>query len=132
MSNEIVDPKQFSKIRRYLGKTQGGMALLLAVSKKAVETYEMGTRTIPASVERQALFLLASKRPRAPKTCPCWEATHCPVERRNACPAYEYQWGQLCWFINGTMCEGVTYGSWDKKMKQCRKCTLFRSSIPKV
>jgi DNA-binding XRE family transcriptional regulator len=56
-----MDRKQFSKIRQRLGKSQREMAQLLAISIKAVQSFEQGWRNVPAHVERQALFLLAMK-----------------------------------------------------------------------
>ena len=124
-----MDRNEFSRIRRYLRKSQRKMGLMLGISQKAVETYEMGTRNIPTSVERQALFLLASKSPRKRKVPVCWKVKHCSVETRQACPAWEFQLGHLCWFVNGTICEGVAQENWQKKIAICRSCEVFRSAV---
>jgi hypothetical protein len=38
--------------------------------------------------------------------------------------------GHLCWFINGTICQGEVQETWEKKMKMCRQCEVFRSILP--
>jgi hypothetical protein len=55
---------------------------------------------------------------------------NCPVERRKICPAWEFKTGNLCWFINGTICEGGVQHDWKEKMKICRSCEVFRSLVP--
>ena len=57
-----MEKKQFSEIRRHLGKTQLQMAQLLGISLKAIQSFEQGWRNIPVHIERQVLFLLASKK----------------------------------------------------------------------
>ncbi|MFC1935046.1 helix-turn-helix domain-containing protein [Chloroflexota bacterium] len=57
-----MDNSEFSQIRRSLGKTQGELARLLCVSPKAIQSFEQGWRNIPASAERQLLFLISLKR----------------------------------------------------------------------
>ena len=125
-----MENKEFSKIRLYLGKTQGQMAQLLGVSLKAVQSFEQGWRKIPTHVERQALYLLAIKKTPPKKTRSCWETLKCPVETKRNCPAWEFRAGQLCWFINGTICNGVIQENWQKKMEICRKCDVFQAMFP--
>jgi hypothetical protein len=36
----------------------------------------------------------------------------------------------LCWFINGTICQGEEQKSWRNKMKMCRQCEVFQSMLP--
>ncbi len=45
-----------------LGKTQSQLARLLDTSLKAIQSFEQGWRSIPVRIERQVLFLLASKK----------------------------------------------------------------------
>jgi len=125
-----MENKEFSKIRLYLGKTQGQMAYLLGVSLKAIQSFEQGWRKIPAHVERQTFFLLAMKKSSPKKAKPCWEIQQCPMETRRNCPAWEFRAGHLCWFINGTICNGKIQESWQKKMKICRKCDVFQAMLP--
>lgn len=123
-----MNKKEFSSSRILLGKTQIQMSQLLGISVKAIESYEQGWRKIPVHIERQVLFLLVLKRP--PKGIdPCWMIQACPEEVRKNCPAWEFQCGDLCWFINGTICRGITEINWETKMKTCRKCDVFKSMV---
>jgi DNA-binding XRE family transcriptional regulator len=123
-----MDREEFAKIRQRLGKSQREIAQLLAVSLKAVQSFEQGWRNIPAHVERQTLFLLAMKEAQDGAQ-PCWDIQDCPVEVKEKCPAWEFQSGHLCWFISGTICQGEVQGNWDNKMKICRECKVFHSMI---
>jgi len=125
-----MEKKEFSKIRLFLGKTQGQMAQLMGVSLKAIQSFEQGWRKIPTHIERQALFLLAVKGLPPQKAKPCWETHKCAVETKRNCPAWEFRAGHLCWFINGTICSGESQESWRKKMKICRQCVVFQAMFP--
>jgi DNA-binding XRE family transcriptional regulator len=123
-----MDRKEFAKIRQRLGNSQKEMAQLLAISLKAVQSFEQGWRNIPAHVERQGLLLLAMKESQDGGKA-CWDIQDCPVEIKEKCPAWEFQSGHLCWFISGTICYGEVHGNWQSKMKICRKCEVFRSIL---
>ncbi len=125
-----MDKKEFSQIRGQLGKTQRQMAHLLGTSSKAIQSFEQGWRNIPVHVERQMLFLVAMKRSPHVKRDDCWVIQNCPMELRRNCPAWEFQSGHLCWFINGTICQGEVQKSWHEKMSMCRQCEVFRSMLP--
>jgi hypothetical protein len=120
-----VDKDQFSKARVKLNKTQKEIGDLLGASVKAVQSYEQGWRVIPAHVERQLFFLLSRNRERIRSNEPCWTVRKCPSKRKNGCPAWEFHCGDLCWFINGTVCEGRVQRSWDEKMEICRSCEVL-------
>jgi len=120
-----MDKTEFSRIRHRLGKTQKQLAQLLGTSTKAIQSFEQGWRDIPVSTERQILLLMALKSFRSKKTRPCWAIRRCSEEARQRCPAWEFQAGHPCWFINGTFCEGEVRESWDEKMYICRRCTVF-------
>ena len=120
---------QFMAIRRHLEKTQTQMAQILGVSPKAIQSFEQGWRRIPVHIERQVLFILALKSRAAKKTKSCWLTRRCPAEHRQNCPAWQFDAGNLCWFINGTICEGTAQGSWQKKMKICRDCEVYQSML---
>ncbi len=122
--------REFVEIRRHLDKTQRQMAQILGVSSKAIQSFEQGWRKIPVHVERQVLLLLALKYQASRKAKPCWLTRRCPVERRQDCPAWQFDAGHLCWFINGTICEGSPRGTWKNKMKICRDCEVYRSILP--
>jgi DNA-binding XRE family transcriptional regulator len=120
--------KEFYRIRLILGKTQTQMAQLLGTSLRAVESYEQGWRKVPLHIERQVFFLLAMTKRRT-QTKPCWVSQDCPEDTRNRCPAWEFQCGDLCWFINGTMCRGKKQKNWESKMKICRNCNVFQNML---
>jgi len=126
----LMGKKEFSEIRRSLGKTQNQMAQLLGTSLKAIQSFEQGWRNIPVHTERQVLFLRSLvKIPRRNNRL-CWVIRKCPIEIRRNCPAWEFQVGHLCWFINGTICQGHVQDSWWKKMKICRQCEVFLTMLP--
>ena len=122
---------EFSSIRSQLGKTQYQMAQLLGSSLKAVQSFEQGWRNIPVHIERQVLYLLVLKKLRLKKGRPCWVVRRCPVETKRRCPAWEFQVGDFCWFINGTICHGEVQEGWRMKMKICRQCKVFRTMLPR-
>ena len=121
--------KEFLAIRHNLGKTQVQMAQLLGTSLKAVQSFEQGWRNISVPIERQMLFLLAMKVAQNNRLKPCWEIDSCPMEKRQKCPAWEFQSGDLCWFINGTICHGQVQENWKEKIKKCRECDVLRSVL---
>jgi DNA-binding XRE family transcriptional regulator len=123
-----MDSKEFIQIRHYLGKTQVELAQLLGVSTKSIQSIEQGWRKIPIHTERQLLFILSMKRTEVENEKACWVIRKCPMWIRRDCPAWEFNAGHLCWFINGTICQGEAQQSWQKKMKLCRKCEVFRST----
>jgi hypothetical protein len=125
-----MEKQELAKIRYHLGKTQKQLAQLLGISLKAIKSFEQGWRKIPAYIERQVLFLLASNEALNKNNKPCWVIIKCPMAIRQNCPAWELQIGQLCWFINGTICQGKVQKDWDEKMKICRKCKVFKLMIP--
>ncbi len=132
-----MDREEFLKARKVLGKTQKQMAELLGASIKAIHSYEQGWRAVPAHVERQVFFLLARQRSRDSKPLKaCWTIKKCPPALRNNCPAWEFNAGKLCWFINGTICECKAQKNWNAKMKICRACVvlagLLDMEVPKV
>jgi len=124
-----MDKKEFSPIHQHLGKTQKQMAQLLGTSPKAIQSFEQGWRNIPLHTERQLLFLMALKCGEGKKVRPCWIIRRCSDETRHQCPAWEFQAGHLCWFINGTICRGKVQESWQKKMNLCRECGVYLSLL---
>jgi DNA-binding XRE family transcriptional regulator len=126
-----MDKQKFAKIRAYLGKTQKQMAQLMGTSTKAIESFEQGWRNISPHIERQLYFLLSRKAiMKEKKTVDCWVIRKCPEHKKNKCPAWEFSCGQLCWFINGTICNGETQVNWQKKMNMCKQCEVFQKIIP--
>ena len=124
-----MDNKKFKQLRKELNKTQNELALLLGTSLKTIRSYEQGWRNIPVHAERQLYFLIARKRNKEKKQKACWIINQCPPARKKQCPAWEFKAGNLCWFINGTICEGIVHTEWKEKIKVCEKCDVWKSSM---
>jgi DNA-binding XRE family transcriptional regulator len=122
--------RQFFRIRHRLGKTQKELASLLCISLKAVQSFEQGWRKIPPNIERQILFYLFWETSHDKTLKPCWKVQNCPTEWRNSCAAWQHKAGSLCWFINGTFCQGSYQEDWRKKLNLCRKCEVFKENMP--
>jgi len=120
-----MDKIEFKSFRKKLDKTQKEMAQLLGTSLKAIHSYEQGWRTIPPAVERQMYFLVSRKQKSRNGNKPCWKIKNCAPEQKKQCPAWEFKSGTLCWFINGTICDGDVHRNWNEKMKICRSCEVF-------
>jgi DNA-binding XRE family transcriptional regulator len=118
---------ELAQIRHLLGKTQKQMSQLLGISIRTIQSFEQGVRKIPAYSERQALLLLALKQSRSKNHRPCWVVKKCPGETRKNCPAWELGAGHLCWFINGTICQGIPQKNWRKKMEICKLCEVMQA-----
>ena len=125
-----MSKQQFAEIRRYLGKSQAQLSVLLCISPKTIQSFEQGLRQVSPHVERQLLFLLSLKRIVDKSILPCWEIQDCPKDWRKQCSAWEYQAGQLCWYITGTFCKGECQENWEKKLNICKKCKVFDILIP--
>ena len=125
-----MEKEDFSQLRHYLGKTQVQIARLFGVSSQAVHSFEQGWRPIPTYIERQMLFLMYLKKRSQKSLLPCWEIQNCPLEWRNNCAAWEFNAGQICWFINGTFCKGKHLNNWETKMMVCRQCEVLRKLFP--
>lgn len=124
-----MDNKEFRSFRRRFQKTQKQMSQLLGTSLKAVQSFEQGWRKVPGYIERQMLFLMRMKKGIAKDLRPCWDIRNCSAETRQLCPAWEFNAGHFCWFINGTICRGKPQDTWSKKMKICRRCEVFTSTM---
>jgi DNA-binding XRE family transcriptional regulator len=125
-----MDANEFSRIRHYLDKSQTELAQLLGVSGKAIQSFEQGWRKVPTQCERQLLFLLYLKKFPNPKDKPCWKIKACcSPELRKSCVAWQFRVGRLCWFVNGTVCQGKVQENWQQKMTLCRQCEIFTSLI---
>ena len=122
-----MDKDEFKSYRSNLNKTQKQMAQLLGTSLKAIHSYEQGWRTIPPAVERQMYFLVSRVNGKGKAGKPCWRIKNCPPARKKQCPAWEFKSGNLCWFINGTICDGSVHKNWKDKMKVCRSCEVFNN-----
>ena len=112
-----------------MGKTQRQLADLLGVSLRAIHSFEQGWRKIPVHVERQMLFLIMLARRASKPAAACWKTMRCPSDVRKQCPAWELKAGHLCWFINGTICQGTSRRTWKAKMVICRRCKVFLAAV---
>ncbi len=121
-----MDRQEFKYFRNQLKKTQKQMAVPLGVSLKAVCSYEQGSRSVPMHVERQLFFLVSRIGLKNKRKKICWDIIKCSNELKKECPAWEFQVGDLCWLINGTICKGKDQKNWRDKMKICRSCEVFR------
>jgi DNA-binding XRE family transcriptional regulator len=117
---------EIARLRGWLEKTQAQLAQLLGVSLRAVTSYEQGWRPVPVHVERQMLLLVSLRLAQKRKVKPCWVVKRCAPTVRNECPVWEFQAGQMCWFIAGTHCQGAVQLDWDDKMRLCRRCEVMR------
>jgi len=122
-----MDSKAFIFFRKKLNKTQKQIAQLLGTSLKAIHSYEQGWRSVPPSVERQIFFLVSRTSEIKKHRKTCWAIKKCSPDQKAQCPAWEFKAGKLCWFINGTICEGAVQKNWKEKMKICRSCEVFQT-----
>ncbi len=120
-----MESDEFSFFRKKLGKTQKELAELLGTSLKAVSSYEQGWRSVPAHVERQIYFLVSRKYNQKKINKKCWDIKKCPEQKKKKCPAWEFQSGSLCWFINGTICGCASKSDWKEKIAICRECEVM-------
>ena len=110
-------------------KTQRQLAEILGTSLRAIHSFEQGWRKVPIHVERQMLlFAMLARRANKPGA-PCWKIKRCSPAVRESCPAWEFKAGDLCWFINGTICKGKSQRTWPDKMKFCRTCQVFIAAV---
>lgn len=123
----FMEKTEFNAIRKQLGKTQKQLASLLGMSLKTIHSYEQGWRSIPAHIERQLFFLLIKQRARNKPLIPCWEQKEC--RDKENCPVWEFQSGDLCWFLCGTKCECTSDSSYREKISICRDCSIFARLI---
>jgi len=115
-----------------MGKTQKELARLLCVSVKTIQSFEQGWRRIPIAFERQILLHLFWEKARDKPYKVCWEMQNCPTEWRDSCTAWQNKAGHVCWFINGTFCQGKYQENWSTKIKICQQCKVFKELMPKL
>jgi DNA-binding XRE family transcriptional regulator len=127
-----MQSREFKVFRKKLEKTQKQISQLLGTSIKAIHSYEQGWRSIPVHVERQLYLLLHRKLCGRDDATPCWEALDCPQDKREACPAWEFASGDLCWFISGTICDGAVHHTWQEKMELCHTCDVFKTMLDQI
>jgi len=52
----------------------------------------------------------------------CWEIMDC---HRQNCPAYGKK-DTRCWYIDGTLCQGTSKGTFPEKIESCRQCEVYK------
>lgn len=117
--------EEFSDIRKKLGKTQKQLSTLLGMSLKTIHSYEQGWRSVPSYIERQLYFLVIHQRRNQKKLVPCWDVKKC--DKKEECPAWEFESGHLCWFLCGTLCECTNAANSKNKLDTCKKCKIFKN-----
>lgn len=118
--------QSFREVRRLLGMSQREFAAILAVSPKAVQSYEQGWRGIPDRIEKQIFFYLSRLNRKGNRTAQaCWKIHRCDPAVRKECPAAKFGAGEECWFVSGNRCNGATLGSWREKREACFRCDVF-------
>ncbi len=121
-----MESAEFVYYRKQLKLTQKELAQQLAISAKSVQSYEQGWRDIPQNIEKQFYFLISIQNPPALNSQPCWVIKKCPPGIKKQCPAWKNKAGHLCWFINGTICEGRVHKNWSEKIQICKNCKVFK------
>jgi hypothetical protein len=119
-----MGPSEFIKLRKKLKKTQKQIAPLLGVSIKTIHSYEQGLQFIPGYIEKQILYLI-TKIYKKNTQKNCWTIKKCPIKVKKNCPAWKFNSGELCWFINGTICKGIVHKNWKNKIEICKKCEVL-------
>ncbi|WP_417911362.1 helix-turn-helix domain-containing protein [Candidatus Electronema sp. PJ] len=128
LNPQIMTSEEFTLYRKKLDKTQKSLSKLLGVSLKAVQSYEQGWRAVPLHIERKLLFLVVNqRRDESSKRKECWTLKKCNCKKE--CPAWEFQAGHLCWFLNGTLCECTSGQEGKDKMEICRSCEVLTSLL---
>ena len=119
--------EEFRQLRKKLGRTQKQLAVLLGMSAKTIQFYENGRRAIPGYIQRNIFYLLIKQREKDNKLKPCWDQKDCRLKEN--CPAWEFQSGDLCWYLNGTFCRGHQDLTYQDKLEACRSCNIFKALV---
>lgn len=123
-----VDLGDLRSIRKALDISQGRMAALLGVSTRAIQSYEQGWRTPPATALKLAAYMLYVRRRSrlASPPAPCWDVHQCDPAQRADCFAFTSGEGKCCWLVTGNSCGKQTYNTWKAKLAHCCGCEVVR------
>ena len=119
-----VELCRLQEVRKALGKSQSELAELLGTSGRAVQSYEQGWRACPPHVQKLAAMLLMLRWSNGRKVRPCFQVNRCSARQRQDCPGSQIGQGQLCWMIDGTLCQNKKARNWQTKVVQCIKCPV--------
>ena len=122
----VLNGLDVKAIREELDLSQSQLAARVGVSKRAIQSYEQGWRTVSEAVERLLLLLLIAHRNGAVfGKRMCWSVVKCDESIRERCTAYTTRQGHLCWFLTGTLCRGKNTASWAMKKAACAACPFM-------
>ncbi len=119
--------EEFRQVRKKLGKTQKQLSELLGISLKTIHSYEQGWRTIPLHIERQIYFLLIHQQGKKNDLQPCWEQKACTIKKD--CPAWEFNLGEFCWFLCGTLGSSADDLSQKNTLERCKRCEILTALL---
>lgn len=121
-----MESNEFIRIRMSLGKSRKQLASLLGVSRRTIQSYEQGCRRVPAHIQKELYFFLFNQRMKGHSILPCWEQKAC-IDYED-CPAWEFNSGTMCWYLNGTLCAGKRPSTYEEKLLTCKLCNIFSFS----
>jgi two-component system NtrC family sensor kinase len=107
-----------------------GTGLGLSITSKIVE--EHGGFVKAESVKGQgSIFSLYFPQPgeEKPGVLKCWEYMKCGRDKdaTSKCPAHPH-FGNVCWVVAGTFCEGKVQGTFAQKYENCGKCDFYQKA----
>lgn len=114
----------FHRLRDTMGWSRTETAAILGLSRKAVESYELGWRKVPARVWKQALTVAAIQRKYPMGTKPCWELTRCHERVSRNCLCRKLTDGRFCW-MTVTQCCHLAHQYKAMGFENCLSCPVI-------
>lgn len=127
-SGETTAADAFHRLRETMGWSRRETATILGLSRKAVESYELGWRKVPARVWKQALTLAAIQRKYPMGTKPCWELTRCHEQVSKGCLCRKLTDGRFCWMTVSQCCHLAHLGK-EMGFEHCLSCPVIRQFL---
>ena len=118
----------FHRLRETMGWSRAETAAILGLSRKAVESYELGWRKVPARVWKQALTVAAIQRKYPMGTKPCWELTRCHERVSKNCLCRKLTDGRFCW-MTVTQCCHLAHLDKQMGFENCLSCPVIRQFL---
>ena len=116
-------------IRKAAGWTQKETAMLLGVSKKAIESYEQGWREPPDAIWKELITLLALQRDYPSGYLPCWKLMKCPDAANQDCFCKKRLRGFFCWMTATTNCHRTHPELAHAGIVGCLSCPVVRQFL---